>query len=72
MSSTKHAGAARPQRRVGSPCVSVCLLDEQDVCTGCFRTAQEITDWFGLDDEARLAVIDATHARMREAGVLFD
>ena len=29
-----------------SPCISVCLLDENDICTGCFRSADEITDWF--------------------------
>ena len=28
-----------------SPCISVCLLDEQDICQGCFRSAIEITDW---------------------------
>ncbi len=32
---------AEPQ----SPCISVCLLDEQDICQGCFRSANEITDW---------------------------
>ncbi len=58
--------------RVGSPCVSICLLDEQNVCTGCFRTADEITDWSALDDDARRAVILATHDRMRAAGALFD
>ena len=29
-----------------SPCISVCLLDKHDICTGCFRSADEITDWF--------------------------
>jgi len=29
-----------------SPCVSICVLDEQDVCLGCYRSANEITDWF--------------------------
>ena len=28
-----------------SPCISVCLLDEHDICQGCFRSADEITDW---------------------------
>ena len=59
-------------RRVGSPCVSICMLDEADVCTGCFRTANEITDWMELDDEAREAVILAARERMREAGALFE
>jgi predicted Fe-S protein YdhL (DUF1289 family) len=30
----------------GSPCISVCVLDANDVCTGCYRTADEITEWF--------------------------
>ncbi len=29
-----------------SPCVSICVLDENDICQGCFRSAEEITDWF--------------------------
>jgi predicted Fe-S protein YdhL (DUF1289 family) len=28
-----------------SPCISICVLDEMDVCQGCFRSAGEITDW---------------------------
>ena len=63
-------GASR--RRVGSPCVSVCLLDADDVCTGCFRSAAEITDWSLLDDDARRRVIATTRERMRAAGALFD
>ena len=68
----EETGRPAPARRVGSPCVSVCMLDEQDVCTGCFRTANEITDWMVLDDDARRAVIVAARERMRAAGVLFD
>lgn len=63
--------AAAP-RRVGSPCVSVCLLDGADVCVGCFRTADEITDWVMLDDDARRKVLELGRQRMREAGVLFE
>jgi hypothetical protein len=52
--------------------VSICLLDDADVCTGCFRTAAEITDWNELDDEARRRVLRSTGERMRTAGVLFE
>ena len=34
------------QQEPQSPCISVCLLDDKDICTGCFRSADEITDWF--------------------------
>jgi Predicted Fe-S protein len=30
------------ERPVASPCVSICALDEQDICTGCQRTVAEI------------------------------
>ena len=26
-----------------SPCISVCVLDENDICVGCFRSADEIS-----------------------------
>lgn len=32
-----------------SPCISVCALDDNNVCIGCFRSAEEITDWFLAD-----------------------
>ena len=34
---------------VRSPCVHVCALDEQDICIGCQRTADEITRWGRMD-----------------------
>ena len=33
-----------------SPCISICSLDQKDVCEGCFRTSNEIVDWFTADD----------------------
>jgi predicted Fe-S protein YdhL (DUF1289 family) len=59
-------------RRVGSPCVSVCLLNDDDVCVGCFRSAGEITDWVMLDDLGRRQVLELSRERMRAAGVLFE
>lgn len=29
-----------------SPCISVCALDGDDICMGCYRSADEITDWW--------------------------
>ncbi|MEZ5570266.1 MAG: DUF1289 domain-containing protein [Halioglobus sp.] len=45
-----------------SPCISVCVLDEHDVCQGCYRTAEEITDWFMASAEQKREII----ARARE------
>ncbi|MEN7342300.1 MAG: DUF1289 domain-containing protein [Pseudomonadota bacterium] len=51
-----------------SPCISVCTLDEDNVCMGCFRTLDEIIDWTMLDDAEKQAVLDnvATRAAGRE------
>jgi len=28
-----------------SPCINVCVLDNDDICQGCYRTAEEISNW---------------------------
>jgi predicted Fe-S protein YdhL (DUF1289 family) len=49
-----------------SPCVSVCLLDEMNICVGCFRSADEITDWFMASAEQKREILRRTQQR-REA-----
>jgi predicted Fe-S protein YdhL (DUF1289 family) len=49
-----------------SPCISVCLLDEQDICVGCYRSANEITDWFMADSESKREILQRARVR-REA-----
>ena len=49
-----------------SPCISVCLLDEQDICVGCFRSAAELTDWFMASAEEKREILRRTEER-REA-----
>lgn len=54
---------------VASPCISICRLDENDVCIGCFRTAREITEWLSYSDEKRSEIMERLPAR---AGSRFD
>ena len=49
-----------------SPCISVCLLDDKDICTGCFRSANEITDWFMASADQKREVLRRARER-REA-----
>ncbi len=49
-----------------SPCVSVCSLDHFDVCVGCFRSGEEIVDWFSADDDRKLEILDSCGARRKE------
>lgn len=46
-----------------SPCISICALDEQDVCIGCYRSAAEITDWSMASDEEKRAILDRARER---------
>jgi predicted Fe-S protein YdhL (DUF1289 family) len=49
-----------------SPCVSICILDENDICTGCYRSAGEITDWMMASPEKKRAILTRVEKR-REA-----
>lgn len=43
--------------KVRSPCVSICCLDENDICIGCHRSGDEITQWSQLTNDERLDVL---------------
>ncbi len=34
-----------------SPCMNKCVLDENEICTGCFRSLEEIKSWIKLTAE---------------------
>ena len=53
-----------------SPCVSICVLDEADICQGCFRSAEEITDWFMSSAERKREIL-ALAAEPRDASSTF-
>lgn len=38
---------------VKSPCVSLCKLDEERYCQGCFRHVEHIREWRAASDERR-------------------
>lgn len=50
---------------VHSPCVSICVLDENDICIGCYRSGREISDWGKYDNEAKRKVLVQVAARLR-------
>jgi hypothetical protein len=52
------------QQEPQSPCISVCLLDDKDICTGCFRSADEITDWFMATADQKREVLRRARERM--------
>jgi|LXNH01.1.fsa_nt_gb predicted Fe-S protein YdhL (DUF1289 family) len=54
-----------------SPCVSICALDSNDVCMGCFRTGDEIVDWFTADPERKREILRASTKRREASDSLF-
>ena len=58
------------ERPVRSPCVSVCALDEQAICTGCQRTADEITRWGRMLNDERRTVLQRCHERAVRLGLM--
>lgn len=58
--------------QVSSPCVSICFLDQEDICQGCYRSALEITDWAMLDDAGKRAVLALCARRARDAGAILN
>ena len=51
-----------------SPCVSICALNEDDICIGCFRSADEIMRWRKMDEEQKRQVYKNIAERTTEAG----
>lgn len=60
--------SATEEERVNSPCVSICVLDPNDICQGCFRSADEITDWFALDDDSKREILKRCEERRQDSG----
>jgi len=42
---------------VPSPCIKICILDENQVCTGCRRTIDEIAGWIEMTDEEKQTIL---------------
>jgi uncharacterized protein len=47
-----------------SPCISICVLDDDDICMGCYRSAEEITDWFMASKEQKRECLRKAKERM--------
>lgn len=52
---------------IESPCLRLCNL-ENDICTGCFRSIQEIREWPTVDKSKKLQILNncgnRKHARI--------
>jgi predicted Fe-S protein YdhL (DUF1289 family) len=51
-----------------SPCIGICSLDDDGLCLGCRRSADEIAAWSRMNDDQRLQLMERLPSR--EAGVV--
>ena len=45
-------------RAILSPCIGVCSLGGDGLCTGCHRTSAEIAQWLAMGDDERLRLME--------------
>ena len=50
---------------VDSPCIQVCTYDdeEEEFCIGCYRTKQELQDWWIMTREQKLETLKKIEER---------
>ena len=53
--------------RVSSPCIDVCQLNSQNICIGCYRTIDEITQWRSLNKNKKIEIIEIANQRKKAA-----
>ncbi|MFC4363905.1 DUF1289 domain-containing protein [Simiduia curdlanivorans] len=58
-------GAEVDNQRVKSPCTSVCALNDEDICVGCYRSAMEISRWGRMSHEEQRAVVELAAERRK-------
>lgn len=51
---------------VPSPCISICVLDEQEVCQGCYRTLTEIGRWSSASAAEQREMLAASLQRQEQ------
>jgi predicted Fe-S protein YdhL (DUF1289 family) len=50
-----------------SPCIGVCTMSEASgLCQGCFRSVDEIREWWNMPSDQRNAVMEKLDQRQNE------
>jgi predicted Fe-S protein YdhL (DUF1289 family) len=56
---------------VESPCVRICMIDPgHGFCVGCWRTLQEISDWYRYTPAQKLALLPALEDRRATCSII--
>jgi len=49
-----------------SPCIGVCQYNDEELCSGCFRSSIEIAEWFDMSVKERKKIINLLPSRMKK------
>jgi len=50
-------------KKINSPCVRHCCLDDNDVCLGCFRSLEEIKQWQAASKKQKRIILTKVASR---------
>jgi uncharacterized protein len=53
------------EEEIPSPCNDNCFMDDDDICTGCFRSFMEIVKWTKVDANTRELYMKNVEERRR-------
>jgi predicted Fe-S protein YdhL (DUF1289 family) len=56
------------EHAVQSPCINVCELGENNICSGCFRSLDEIARWGYANHEDRRKIVSSAMQRKLTPG----
>jgi predicted Fe-S protein YdhL (DUF1289 family) len=52
------------RQEIQSPCIKICVIHPtEQLCTGCFRSLEEISQWSHLTDHDRNRIMDELPSR---------
>ena len=60
---TQSEQNGNPPRAVMSPCIQVCVLNDDQLCIGCRRRIDEIVGWPRMNRAQKLAVLSELSSR---------
>ena len=55
---------------VKSPCIESCIVNDEKICLGCFRSLGEIAQWQVMDDTMRREVLHKAERRRKAHDLL--
>ncbi len=58
---------SKQTKPIASPCVSICALDENDICVGCHRSGQEIAGWGSKTEQEKAEIMERVREREKSA-----